>query len=156
MYKSLRLSAVLCALLPLLAACASASGPTFDQMRATEAPVAQNMGRIYLYRGGKVWGAGLQPAVKINGVKVGEAVPGGYFYVDEAPGTYTVSITTEKEESVSVPVVAGQPVYVHIYVLPGVFVGHVVPEIMDPMKAATDIRTLSYDDGMKKAKTASQ
>src|SRR5271170_5754499 len=155
MNKSMRQCAVLCVLLPLLAACANgATGPTFDQTRATEAPVAQNVGRIYLYRGGRNWGAGLQPDIKINGVKVGEAVPGGYFYVDEAPGTYTVTIATEKEETVSVPVVAGQAVYVHIYVLPGVFVGHVVPEIMDSAKATTDIRTLNYDDGMKDKKAA--
>jgi hypothetical protein len=154
MYKSLRLGALLCALLPLLAACAS--GPTYDQMHATEPTVAPNMGRIYMYRDGSMLGAAMQPAIKINGEKVGESVPGGYFYVDEAPGTYTITTTTEKEESVSVPVSAGQPVFVHFYVSVGVMVGHVIPEVMDPVKAATDIRSLHFNDGMKNAKTASQ
>ena len=148
-----RTRAVFCALLPLLAACAS--GPTYDQLHANEPVVAQTMGRIYMYRGGSMFGAAIQPAIKVDGVKVGESVPGGYFYVDEPAGTYIVSTETEKEETVSVTLAAGQTVYVHFYPLPGVIVGHVIPEVMDPAKAAELIRPLHFDNGLDQDKKKS-
>jgi hypothetical protein len=144
MYKSMRQCAVLCVLLPLLAACAT--GPTYDQLHASEPPVAQTMGRFYMYRT-SAFGAAVQPAIKVNGAKVGDAVPDGYFYVDEAPGSYTVSTTTEKDESIPVTLNAGQVRYIRFDISMGVFVGHVIPSIIDPEQGAVEIKSLHYTGG---------
>jgi hypothetical protein len=122
-------------------------------MRATEPPPVSTVGRFYLYRSDSMAGAAVQPSIKINEVKVGDAVPGGYFYVDEAPGTYKISATTETEESISATIAAGQTRYIRFDISMGVFVGHVAPSIIDPDQGSVEIRTMHYIGG--NAKTAS-
>ena len=92
-------------------------------------------------------GAAIQPAIKVNGVKVGDAEPDGYFYVDEAPGTYTISTSTEKEESVEATLAAGQVRFIRFDISMGVFVGHVSPSIIDPEQGAKEIKSLHYTGG---------
>lgn len=149
-----RTRAVLCALLPLLAACAS--GPTFDQMRATEPPPAPTDGRFYMYRANSMAGAAVQPSIKINDLKVGDFVPGGYFYVDEPPGTYKISATTETEEAITATLTAGQTRYIRFDISMGVLVGHVAPSIIDPDQGTIEIKSLHYIGDKKDAKMASQ
>jgi len=86
----------------------------------------------------------LEPAIKVDGNKVGESSSGDYFYVDIAPGTYTISTSTEKEETTSVTVTAGQAVYVKTEVSMGLFVGHVSPEVVANDKAETEIQDCHY------------
>lgn len=128
--------------LPLLAGCAS--GPGFDSMHASEPVMATTEGRFYFYRPGGLEGWALQPAIKINEVKVGDAVPGGYFYVDEPAGTYKVSATTETEESVQVSLAAGQSRYIRFDPSMGILVGHMSPTIVDPEQASAQIKQCKY------------
>jgi hypothetical protein len=138
----IRTAAMLAALGLSLAGCAS--GPTYADLHSGEPPITVNDGRFYMYRPGSFAGAAIQPSVKIDGVTVGHAIPGGYFYVDEPAGTYVVSATTEKEESVNVSITPGQTRYIRFDISMGVFVGHVSPSIIDPEQGAVEIKACHY------------
>ena len=86
----------------------------------------------------------MQPAVLVNGVKVGDALPVGYFYVDEPPGIYDIS-TTQGKEIIHVIVRAGQARYVRLDVsLEGLAGGNVTPELVVPDLALTEITDCHY------------
>lgn len=142
-------AALVVAALPLIAACAG--GPSYSQMHASEPALASDSGRIYFYREGGMMGAAIQPAVDVNGTKVGEAVPGGYFYIDRPAGTYKVSATTEKEEAVDVTLEPGQVRYVKLDISMGFMAGHVTPSVVDPAVGAKEIGDCSYTGDNKKS-----
>ena len=113
---------------------------TYKLLHPSEPPVAAGLSRIYLYRESGFMGAAVSPDVMIDGTPTGgEAHQGTYFYIDRAPGTYIISTSTEKDESTSVTVAAGQPLYVKLPISMGLFVGHVIPEVVDPAIAASEI-----------------
>lgn len=116
----------------VLAGCAS--GPAYNEARASFQPLASGNGRIYFYRVAVV-GAAVQPEVKLNGVVVGRAVPDGSYFVDRPPGDYIVSTTTELKKNLSFHLDAGETCYVRLNIALGVFVGHVYPELVDPSVA---------------------
>jgi hypothetical protein len=142
--RNLARMVLICAVLPLMAACAS--GPTFADLHASETAVSADAGRIYFYRQSPFLGSGaaVQPAIKLDNVKVGDAVPGGYFYVDKPAGTYKISTTTEKEESVDMTVAPGQTRYVRFDISMGVLIGHIAPTIVDPEQGAKEIAECHY------------
>jgi hypothetical protein len=142
MLKKLACAIFVCVVLPLGGA--SASGPTYAIHHPNEPAVAADMGRIYFYRSSGLLGFAMQPAVKIDGTKVGDSEPGNYFYVDRPPGTYTISTATEAEETVSVPLAAGQTVYVKTRVGMGFIVYRVSPEIVDNTQATDDIKDCDF------------
>lgn len=137
--------ALTCASLLLLAACAT-SGPTFTQMQANVPPVAANTGRIYVYRT-SVLGAAIQPSVKLDGAVVGDAVPGGYFFVDRPAGSYKISAKTEVDRIVSFTLQPGQTRYVRLDPSLGFFVGHISPELVDEQQGRTEIKECHYTGG---------
>jgi hypothetical protein len=140
--KTLVRAALLCAVLPVLAACAS--GPTYSELQKTTAPLAANSGRIYIYRSGGPFGAAIQPDVKVDGKVAGAAVPGGYFYVDLSPGSHTISASTEVERDLTVTLEAGQTRYVTLSPSFGAFVGHISPTLVDDKKGLEDIADSHY------------
>jgi hypothetical protein len=79
----------------LLAACIQA--PPFRDVAALLPPLAPDQARIYVYREWEVSESlSYAPRVYLNGVQVGDAVPGGVFYRDvPAPETYFISVDTE-------------------------------------------------------------
>jgi hypothetical protein len=133
--------AIVCLVLPLLAACAT--GPTFTDLQASEPAVANSMGRIYIYRSSAL-GAAVQPSVKVDGVVVGKSTPEGYFYVDRPAGSYTISTSTEVERDLSVTLEPGEKRYVRLDVSIGFFVGHISPTLMDDAKGAAEIKGCHY------------
>jgi hypothetical protein len=141
--KNLARAGIVCALLPLVAACAT-SGPTFQTVHAAEPAVAADHARIYFYRLGQFVGAAIQPAIKVNGLKVGEAVPGGYFYVDEPAGTYEISTSTETKEAITTTIKPGETRYVRFDISMGILMGHVVPTLVWPDQGASEIQSLHY------------
>jgi Protein of unknown function (DUF2846) len=140
--KNIARAAFLFAALPLLAACAS--GPTFDAMHASEPTLASDSARLYFYRNASMLGSALQPAVKVDGETVGDAQPGGYFFIDRPAGTYEVSTTTEKKEMINVALSPGQASYVRFDVSVGLIVGHIIPSSIDPAQGANEIRDCHY------------
>jgi hypothetical protein len=92
----------------------------------------------------------------IDGVSAGgRSKPGDYFYVDRPAGTYKISTETEKEESTSVTVVAGQSVYVKFEVSMGLFAGHVSPSVVDTQTAEAEIKDCDWHEPKPTAPPAS-
>jgi len=125
----------------LLSACAS--GTKFSEMGAAMPAAKPDVGRIYFYRTALV-GAAVQPEVRLNGEKVGKAVPNGFFYVDRPAGNYQVVTETEVEKKLTFTLEAGQVRYVRLDISMGFWVGHVYGELIDEEKARSEIVDTKY------------
>ncbi len=137
---SRRLAIVGCA--ALLAACAS--GPKHAEVQSSIPALKASEGRLYVYRSGSMMGAAIQPNVVINGKVAGESKPGGFFFVDLAPGTVEVLTSTEVEKKLTLTLDAGQTRYVRTTVGFGVLVYRVYPELVDNNAGAKEIAETSY------------
>jgi hypothetical protein len=138
MFNKIAQPVLACCLMLFLAACAS-SGPIFKDAQAKVAPVAADSGRVFFYRPSSMFGAAVQPSIKLNGEKVGESVPGGYFFVDKPAGSYKISTETEVERDLTLVLEPGQTKYVKTHVSMGFAVGHVSPEIVETDVALKEI-----------------
>ena len=139
-----RLSKLLCVFVLALLATGCASGSKHSEM-ASSIPVLKNGdGRIYFFRSSSMFGAAMQPDIKLNGEVVGESKPGGFFFVDRAAGKYVASTSTETEKTLSFLLDAGETKYVRSSVSFGVMVGRVVLELETPEKAKEELSSLSY------------
>ena len=125
----------------LLSACAS--GTKFTEMSATIPAARPDQGRIYFYRTAMV-GLAVQPEVRLNGEKVGKAVPNGFFYVDRPAGNYQVATETEVEKKLTFTLQPGQVRYVRLDISMGFFVGHVYGLLIDEKKAKSEIASMNY------------
>jgi hypothetical protein len=126
----------------LIAGCAT--GPQYKDVAASIPTLASDQGRVYFFRPDSFGGAMIQPEIKLNEHVVGHSVPGGFFYVDEAPGEYTVSTSTEVTRSVDFTLRAGETKYVRTSVTMGILVGHITPSLDDPETAPKQIEVLKY------------
>lgn len=147
MNKTLR-SLLACVALALLSACAS--GPRYADIAKTFPAVAADQGRIWFYRSGIMFGAGIQPSVLLNGVKVGDSVPGGFFYVDRPKGDYEVLLSTEVDRKVTFTLEPREERYIRMTVGLGVIVYRVYPELVDPVEGRKEIVEASYIGGKDK------
>lgn len=89
-------------------------------------------------------GALIQPEIRLNEQVVGRSVPGGFFYVDETPGDYTVATTTETKKTITFALRAGDTKYVRTSISMGILVGHITPTLDDPDTAPQEIEQLKY------------
>ncbi|CAG9209658.1 conserved exported hypothetical protein [Paraburkholderia tropica] len=126
----------------LAAGCAS--GPQYKEVASSIPTLTADHGRIYFFRADGFGGAMIQPEVKLNDKVVGRSVPGGFFYVDEVPGDYTVSTTTETKKEVTFTLHAGDTKYVRTSISMGILVGHITPTLDDPETAPHEIEQLKY------------
>lgn len=101
------------------------------------------MGRIYFYRTALI-GAAVQPEVRLNGEKVGKAVPNGFFYADRPAGNYQVVTETEVEKKLTFSLDAGQIRYVRLNISMGIWVGRVYGELVDEDKGRSEIADMRY------------
>lgn len=127
----------------VLAGC-TATGTKYTEMDSSLPSIESGMGRIFFYRPGKFWGGGIRPKVWLNGEVIGESTPGGFFYVDNKPGDYQVSLTSEVEKSLTFTLDEGQTRYVRLSVGMGVLVYRVYPELKDESEALPELETMSY------------
>src|ERR1700737_2418182 len=79
-----------------------ASGPEYKDVASSIPTMKEAQGRVYFCRSGSMFGAALQPEIKLNDQVVGKSQPGGFFFVDEPAGQYVVSTSTETEKSRSI------------------------------------------------------
>jgi hypothetical protein len=118
---------------------------TFATLHASEPALAADSGRIYLYRESSMMGAAVQPDVYVNGVQVWVAKNGDYYYIDRPAGSYEINTSTDdKDDAITLPLVAGQSTYVQIHIKFGLFAGHGAPLIVNPQQAADAIKDLDY------------
>jgi len=139
----IRTIAVALILASLISACAT-SGPKFTEMAAImDATPQPGTGRIYFYRT-TVFGAAVQPDVRLNAEVVDSAVPQGFFFVDRPPGNYEVTTSTEVERKLTFTLEAGQVRYVRLNISMGFFVGHVYGELVDESEGKSEIANTRY------------
>jgi hypothetical protein len=130
------------ALVALLTACAS--GPKMAEVRSDIPALAADKGRIYFYRSSNPFAAAIQPSIVLNGAVVGDSQPGGFFFVDRAPGSVEVAMSTEVEKKLSFTLERGDVRYVRSGVGLGVVVLRVFPELVDNATGEKEIQDLSY------------
>ena len=118
-----------------------ASGPRLRDAPPAPAPQSGPTGRVFFYRT-TAFGAGLRPKIRLNGENVGRSVARGVFYVDRPAGDYEVAVSTEVTRKVTFTLAPGDVKYVRFTVHFGILVGRVVPEVVDPDEAATEIGNL--------------
>jgi len=129
-------------LVTFLAACAT--GPKLAEMRSSIPPLKSGEGRIYFYRAGSMVGAAIQPSISLNGKVVGDSKPGGFFFVDRAPGSMEVITSTEVEKKLTFVLDAGQTRYVKTTTSFGVLAGRVQPELVDNATGEKELAETSY------------
>jgi len=133
----------LVALAIVLSGCA-ASGAKHKDMAASIPAMKPDQGRIYFLRSSSVFGAAIQPAITLDGNKVGDSRPGGFFYVDSNPGNHEVMCSTEVDKKLTFTLDKGEVKYVKTSVGLGVLVGRVIPSLMIEEEATRELPDLSY------------
>ena len=132
---------LLVAALVSLIGCAT-GGPKYADLNPT-IPSKPDTGRIFVYRTALL-GAAVQPAVRVNGEAVGNAVPNGFFFIDRAPGDYVISTSTEVDRNLSLTLDKGDTRFVRLNISMGFFVGHVYPELIEPATGEKEIQDCHY------------
>jgi hypothetical protein len=138
----------------VLAGCAS--GIKHKDMESSIPSLKAGDGRIYFLRSSSMFGAAIQPDIRLNGKVVGSSKPGGFFFVDRPAGNYTAATSTETEKSASFVLAAGETKYLRTSPSFGVLVGRVVVELETPEKARAELPSLSYIGAPLDDKQASQ
>jgi hypothetical protein len=121
-----------------------ASGPKFSEMSNTIPAVKAGEGRVYFFRSDTMFGAAIQPDIRLNNEVVGSSKPGGFFYVDRPAGSFSAAASTETEKTVSFTLDAGETKYIRSSPSFGVLVGRIVLQLEEPAKAQAEVEKLSY------------
>lgn len=128
-------------LLALLASCAG--GPTYDEIESRIPPLEPEEGRLIIYRPQK-FAPLVRPGVRIDGEVVGPSKARGFFFVDRPPGDYEIACSTEVDRAQTLRLEAAEVRFVRTRVKMGVFVGHVLPELVPRDEALEELRGLHY------------
>jgi len=134
--------AALVLLAGMMAGCAT--GPKYEEVRGGFPSLDADKGRIYFYRSSNPFGSAIQPSVMLNGEKVGDSRPGGFFFVDHPPGNQEVNLTTEVEKKLTFTLDPRQDQYVRMSVGLGFVVYRVYPELVDKKTGEEELKGLSY------------
>lgn len=121
-----------------------ASGAKYQQVADAMGTVKPGEGRIVFFRSSSMFGAAVQPDIRLNDVVVGTSKPGGFFYVDRPTGSYMAAAATETEKTASFVLAAGETKYLRTSPALGLLVGRVVVELETPEKALAELPSLSY------------
>lgn len=127
----------------ILTGCA-ATGPVYTAMADHISAVPQDTSRLVFYRTETLVGSAVQPDIRLNGRVVGRSQPGGFFYVDAAPGRQIVVASTEVETKLEVETTAGETLYIASAIGMGLFVGRIQFTLPSERQALADIPSLRY------------
>ena len=136
-------------LLPLLFLLAScATGQLYQDVVIKD--VSDNEGRIYFYRNKAAgFGSGIRPPINVDGVTVGRAISGGFFYIDRPQGTYNISVKSDLQEKViTINLKQGETYYVQLKTRMGLMTGRILPELVDSSKGQLEIQSCKLDNGI--------
>jgi hypothetical protein len=122
-----------------LAGCA-ATGAKYAEASKSMPAMKAGEGRVYFIRSGSMFGAAIQPDLRLNGQVVGASKPGGFFYVDRPAGNYSASATTETEKTLSFNLRAGETKYVRSAPAFGLVVGRINLDLEQADKAQAELQ----------------
>ena len=123
----------------LVAGCAT--GPAYNQYRATLPPPQEGYGRIWFYRP-TVLPVEVEPVIKLDERIVGHAIPQGFFHVDVPAGMHQVSATMVWKHSTVITVATNGDSYVRFTPLFGFLGHHFMPEEVNDSLAPTSLQNL--------------
>ena len=83
-----------------------------------ESAIANGMGRLYIFRPIRSFGAHIDDYITVDGIPVHRLAPGTGFYCDLAPGQYVISVAGHKTSPLEVSLTAGQASYVCVMLHP--------------------------------------
>ena len=106
-----------------------------------------NLGRIYFLRSSVMQGAAIKPEIRLNGLLVGVSKPGGFFYIDRAPGSYRASATADVETTLSFTLAAGETKYIRTSQSSGDTVVRIVMDFETPENALAELPSLRFTGG---------
>jgi hypothetical protein len=86
--------------------------PSKKPVASQESPIVSGMGRLYIFRPIRSFGAHIEDYITIDGVPVHRLASGTGFYCDLSPGEYLISVAGHKTSPLEVSLVAGQASYV--------------------------------------------
>jgi hypothetical protein len=133
----------MCLFVVFASGCA-ATGPKYSSYHKMIPAIPAGKGRIYFYRDASMMGGAIRPDIKLNGKAVGESLPGGFFFVDTAPGKYSVSTSTEVERTLEFTLAPAETKYVRTSITMGFFAGHVAPGLVSKEEAEKALVDLSF------------
>ena len=125
-----------------LAGCAS--GPKYAEVASKIPPIPANRGRIWFFRDASPIGSGIQPSVMLDGNKVGDSVPGGFFFADAAAGNHEVLLSTEVDRKLTFTLAPGEERYVKMTVSLGALIYRVYPELVAPEVGRPEVQSLAF------------
>jgi len=121
-----------------------ASGPKYAEVAKSIPTLQADQGRVYFFRSASMFGAAIQPDIRLNNEVVGTSQPGGFFYLDRPAGQYVAATSTETEKTLSFVLDAGETKYVRTSPSFGVIAGRMVPTLETPEAAQKELPELSY------------
>ena len=136
------LKPLLLASIVVLAGCAS--GVKHKDMAASITTIPVDQGRLYFWRSSSMLGAAIQPGIMLDGKRVGESKPGGFFYVDAPAGNHEVMMTTEVEKKLTFTLDKGETKYVKSAVGLGLIVYRIYPELAGKEESLKELSELAY------------
>lgn len=138
------------AAMALFTGCTSVSGTKFPQQEASMPQLSAGQGRVYFYRVDAFTGGGMNAPVKLDGVVVGDSLPGGYFFVDAAAGKHEASAATTKvTRKLNFTLEPGEIKYVRTKAQFEERVGRVVPELVGAEEARRELPSLNFTGAPK-------
>ena len=149
--------------LSLLAGCAPRAACPADKVPGLQ-PLGEDQGRIIFYTMPRKRHPAWKPVITLDGEKVGQATPGGYFDVIRSPGDYAVGhlVTTtakgtrgelDERSRKLIPLKARETLYVQMVLTPGAGMepgaGRYEPRylravLVEPVQALKDIERCRY------------
>lgn len=144
--KSIFLAAIAAA--AVLAGC-GAPGIKFAQQEVVMPKLPANQGRVYFYRVDAFTGGGMSAPLKLDGIVVGESLPGGYFFVDAAAGKHEASATTRVTRKLNFVLEPGETKYVRTRAQFEEKVGRIVPELVSAEEARRELPSLNFTGAAK-------
>ena len=142
MSKVKKISIGLCFLF-VLGGCAT--GQLYQEVNIPSA--SSDEGRIYFYRNKAAgFGSGIRPPINVNGLTVGRAISGGFFYIDRPEGFYQVSVKSDiKERNVAIDLKKGEEYYINLQTKVGLATYRVIPVLVGPEKGKREIQNCKFD-----------
>ncbi len=119
------------------------SAPANPEPRSPAPALKERTGRIYFYRTANLFGAALQPSIMLDGKKVGDSKPGGFFFIDSTPGNHEVIIGNEVSNPLTFILNNHETKYIKTSVGAGSLMGRIIPERVSASEAQKELPNLS-------------
>ena len=124
----------------LLEGCVSM--PNFSEYAKRLPPPTQGEGRILFYRESRFFGSARHPDILLDGEKVGESKPGGYFYVDRPAGNHVVMCESPRINECRLVLEPGSTKYVRFIWATEAWIGSLVPQEVSRTTALKELADL--------------